>query len=398
MNFKVLFNFIKNYDRIIDKMGSVKMNKVWSKLDKPLLIIMILFFSFGLMMVFSSSSIVSVVGFNKSPYNFLMKQALFMLIGYIAFMIIIYVPTRHYSKIAKGLLILIIIALIGLFPYGKITNSAKSWYYIGPFSLQPSEFAKSILIMFMATFYQNNIKKLDNFKVLLFPLVIAFSIFVLVFLQPDLGTAIIIALISILIYFSLPIKKSYKAKIFLLILSLLGISILSIITVGDKIFTKTQLERFNFKSPCERYTESTGYQVCNGYIAMNSGGLFGVGLGNSTQKYLYLPEAHTDFIFPIVVEELGVIAGVAVVLFYVLLIARILVIAKSSVNLKNSIIAYGVAAYIFCHVAVNLIGILGIGPMTGVPLPFLSYGGSFCLNLFISLGLVQRCQIENRSK
>ena len=373
------------------------MNKVWSKLDKPLLLLMILFFAFGLMMIFSASSIVSVVDYNKSPYNFFIKQALFILIGIIAFITIIYIPTRHYGKISKLLIVFIIIALSGLFIYGKVTNNAKSWYYIGPFSLQPSEFAKSIIIMFMATFYQNNIKKLNDQKILLFPLVIVFIIFALVFLQPDLGTGIIIALISLFIYFSLPIKKSYKAKIFMLIMFMFGICILLITTVGDKIFTKTQLERFNFKSPCERYTESTGYQVCNGYIAINSGGLFGVGLGNSTQKYLYLPEAHTDFIFPIVVEELGSIVGVIVIFAYLLLIIRLLVIAKNSIDLKNSIIAYGVAAYIFCHIAVNLVGILGIGPMTGVPLPFLSYGGSFCLNLFICLALVQRCQIENKT-
>ena len=373
------------------------MNKVWSKLDKPLLLLMILFFAFGLMMIFSASSIVSVVDYNKSPYNFFVKQALFILIGIIAFITIIYIPTRHYSKLSKLLVVAIIIALSGLFVYGRVTNNARSWYYIGPFSLQPSEFVKSIIIMFMATFYHNNIKKLNDQKILIIPLIIAFIIFVLVFLQPDLGTAIIIALMSIFIYFSLPIKKSYKAKMVLLMVCALGLCSLLIIAFGDKIFTSTQLDRFNFKSPCERYTESTGYQVCNGYIAINSGGLFGVGLGNSTQKYLYLPEAHTDFIFAIVIEELGSIVGIVVILAYVLLISRLLVIAKKSVNLKNSIIAYGVASYIFCHIAINLIGVLGIGPMTGVPLPFLSYGGSFCLNLFICLGLVQRCQIENRT-
>ena len=373
------------------------MNKVWAKLDKPLLLLMILFFSFGLIMIFSASSIVSVVDYNKSPYNFFIKQALFILVGIITFITIIHIPTKNYSKITKVLLVIILIALSILFVYDKATNNAKSWYYIGPFSLQPSEFAKTILIMFMATFYYNNRNKLDNIKIIAFPLLIAISIFILVFLQPDLGTGIIIALITIFIFFSLPINASYKIKMFILILAALGLSILLISTLGDKIFTKTQLERFNFQRPCERYTESTGYQVCNGYIAINSGGLFGVGLGNSTQKYLYLPEAHTDFIFPIVIEELGVIIGVLVIISYLLLLVRLLIIAKNSINLKNSIITYGVAAYIFSHIIINLVGVLGLGPMTGVPLPFLSYGGSFCLNLFISFALVQRCQIENRS-
>ncbi len=372
------------------------MNKIWSKIDKPLLIFMLLFAAFGLMMVLSSSSIVSVAEYNKSPYNFFIKQALFISVGLVAFITIIHIPTKYYKLFSFIALIVIFALLVGLLIYGKATNNATSWYYIGPFSLQPSEFAKTALILYMACFYQSNIKELDNKKKLIIPLIIAFLMFVLIFLQPDLGTAIIIALISLFIFFSLPIKKNYKFRMFLLMLGVLTLSIILIISFGDKIFTKTQMERFNFQNPCERYTQSTGYQVCNGYIAINSGGLFGVGPGNSTQKYLYLPEAHTDFIFPIVVEELGSIVGVVVIIAYLILIVRILWIARKSINLKNSIISYGVAAYLFSHILINLVGVLGLGPMTGVPLPFLSYGGSFCLNLFICLALTQRCQIENR--
>lgn len=372
------------------------MKKVLSKIDKPLFFAMMISFIFGLIMIFSASTIVSVVGFNKEPYNFFIKQAFFLFVGLIAFFIIIFFPTKKYEGLSKFLLIIIVISLIGLIVYGQFTNNAKSWYYIGPFSLQPSEFAKTILIMYMGTYYYKNRKNLNNQYVILKPLFIAFFIFALVFLQPDLGTAIIIALISILIFFALPIKKVFKTNmiITLLVMALLAVGLY--LVAGKKILTTTQLNRFNFKEPCNRYTEDTGYQVCNGYIAINSGGLFGVGLGNSTQKYLYLPEAHTDFIFPIVIEELGAITGILVILMYIFILYRILKIARLSNNLGNSIIAYGVAIYIFCHIAVNLVGILGLGPMTGVPLPFLSYGGSFALNLMIAFGLVQRVAIENK--
>ncbi len=375
----------------------ITVKKVLSKIDKPLFFSMLIFFIFGLIMIFSASTIVSVIGFDKEPYSFFIKQALFLFVGLIAFFVILFIPTKNYSKFSKMLLIIAIVALAGLFVYGKVTNNARSWYYIGPFSLQPSEFAKTILIIYMGTYYFANRKNLDNQSIILKPLFIAFFIFALVFFQPDLGTGIIIASIAMLIYFSLPIKKSHKKNMLILLLVMALIAVGIYLVAGKKILTTTQLNRFNYKEPCKRYTEDTGYQVCNGYIAINNGGLFGVGLGNSTQKYLYLPEAHTDFIFPIVIEELGVIAGIVVILMYIFILYRILKISRDSNNLGNSIMAYGIAAYIFCHIAINLIGILGLGPMTGVPLPFLSYGGSFALNLMMAFGIVQRIAIENKS-
>lgn len=372
------------------------MKKVLSKLDKPLLLIMLIFFVFGLIMIFSASTIVSVVGFNRAPYSFFIKQALFLFVGLIAFFIILFIPTKKYSAISKILIIIVILALAGLIVYGELTNHAKSWYYIGPFSIQPSEFAKTILIMYLGSYYYKHRKELNNQWIILKPLFLAFVIFALVFLQPDLGTGIIIALICIFIFFALPMEKAFKRNMFMLLLVIISVAALFLAFGGKKILTSTQLKRFEYKEPCKRYTEETGYQVCNGYIAINSGGLFGVGLGNSTQKYLYLPEAHTDFIFPIVIEELGVITGVLVILGYIFILYRILKIARKSNNLGNSIMAYGVAAYLFSHIAINLIGILGIGPMTGVPLPFLSYGGSFALNLMIAFGIVQRIEVENK--
>jgi len=149
------------------------------------------------------------------------------------------------------------------------------------------------------------------------------------------------------------------------------------------------------QNPFEKILD-TGNQVCNCYIAINNGGLFGVGLGNSTQKYLYLPEPYTDFIFAIIVEELGVVTGVGLVLFYMFILGRILIIGKRSPNNKGTIICYGTAAYIFLHIIVNLMGIMGMIPMTGVPLPFMSYGGSYTISLIIALSLVQRVSIDSK--
>ena len=140
--------------------------------------------------------------------------------------------------------------------------------------------------------------------------------------------------------------------------------------------------------------DDTGYQVCNGFIAIHNGGLFGAGLGNSTQKYLYLPEAHTDFIFPIIVEELGLLAGIAIILGYFYILYRILKLAKRADYMRSQIICYGTFIYILLHLLVNFLGILALVPLTGVPLPFLSYGGSFNFNVIVMMFVLQRISIE----
>ena len=186
----------------------------------------------------------------------------------------------------------------------------------------------------------------------------------------------------------------------ILYVTLFGLGFALLLLIGalafkGKFFTKTQLDRFNFLKPCTRYQDTSGYQVCNGYIAINSGKLISISPGNSKQKYLYLPEAYTDFIFPIIVEEFGLIIGILVILVYILIIYRIILIGKNSDNIQNQMLCYGVAIFIFSHVIINLVGVLGILPLTGVPLPFLSYGGSFALTVSIALAMVQRVSIEN---
>ena len=166
---------------------------------------------------------------------------------------------------------------------------------------------------------------------------------------------------------------------------------------GADILNSRQLSRLKFQNPCSRYTEETGYQVCNGFIAIKNGGLLGAGLGNSTQKYLYLPESHTDFIFPIIVEELGLVVGILIVIGYLAILLRILKVAKETYNLRNSILCYGTFIYLAAHVLVNLCGVLALIPLTGVPLPLLSYGGSYTINVVLVLFVVLRVSIENNN-
>ena len=238
---------------------------------------------------------------------------------------------------------------------------------------------------------------LDQYVKVLYPIVIAAIIAGLIFAQPDLGTTIIFVLIVASIFFMAPISKEIRNKILIIVMGAIVIATLVLVCGGSSLLTEGQKQRFDFSNPCstEKFY-STGNQVCNGYIAINNGKFFGVGLGNSTQKYVYLPEAHTDFIFAIIMEELGYAGAIVILFLYYLLIGRIIKIARDSYNTRGFLICMGVAVYIVVHIFVNLGGIFGIMPMTGVPLPFMSYGGSFAMCLVFALTLVQRINVENK--
>ena len=375
------------------------MKKVFSKLDKPLLIIAILLCCIGLLMVFSSSSVAAILRYDKAPTYFFVRQLIFFVVAFIGGFIIIHIPTKWYKSVAWLAIIGIIGVLTMLLLYGTITNHVQSWFYIpGGIAIQPSEFAKSFLIIFMACFYNNLIrKKINNVYLYFVPLSIALILGVLIMMQPDFGSAAILMAIGFCIFISIPMVKSNLPKI------MMGLGIGAVILVagllysGAEILNSDQMERFKFQNPCQRYKEDTGYQVCNGYIAINNGGLFGVGIGKSTQKYLYLPESHTDFIFAILVEELGLLAGIGVLILYGLLLYRLLKIAKEAYILRNSILAYGTFWYFTFHIIINLCGMLSILPLTGVPLPLMSYGGSSTLNFIAMLFIAERVAIENKT-
>ncbi|MBE6161275.1 MAG: hypothetical protein E7158_03545 [Firmicutes bacterium] len=370
---------------------------LFSKMDKPLLFLTILYSVLGLIMILSASSVSAVLRYNVSTYYFFIRQLIFILISVAMGLFIIKFPTVKYKYLTPILIMAAIASLAGLFVYGKISNGAQSWYKIGFFNLQPTEFAKSIIIMYMAVFYNRELKKKkSNLYTSLIPVIVGFIMFILVAMQPDFGGAVIIAGIVFMIFLILPIEKNNLFKLFKFTGVALLIGAVLFINSGSDFFNSTQMARFNYKAPCSRYKEDTGYQVCNAFIAMHNGGLFGVGLGNSTQKYLYLPEAHTDFIFSIIVEELGLVVGILVIIGYILILYRILKVSKNAATLRGAILAYGTFALILLHLVINLLGSLAVIPLTGVPLPLLSYGGSFTINIIMLLFMVQRVAIESK--
>lgn len=372
------------------------MKRILNKIDKPLLFLTVLCLVFGIMMVGSASSLKAYMSKSDSFFYF-KRQLLFIGIGLISSVIVLKTPIRKW----KNLIYLAVLGVIGALVYvllkGQTSNGVNGWIFIGGFGIQPSEFAKTILILFLAIIFEKLIKvrNLSNVAKVL-PFVVSIIFVFLVFEQPDFGTMMILLGITAVIFFMVPYDG--KTKFIMITFTIISVLLLALVmVVTGKGLTKSQMSRFNYKNPCTRYRETTGYQVCNGYIAINSGGLFGSGIGNSKQKYLYLPEAHTDFIFAIIIEETGLVAGAIIILAYFIIIWRILMIGKKSYNLQGTIICYGVATYIALHIMINLGGVLGLIPLTGVPLPFYSYGGSFMINLLICLAFVQRVSVENKT-
>lgn len=374
-------------------MESDTMKKIIKYVDKPLLIVSVLLFIIGLIMVFSASNVTAYMSHDVSPYNYFIKQGLFLLVGLIMSLIMIKFTTKAYGVFSWGLLLIIIVSLLMLLVIGQAKNRAISWYDLGPISIQPSEFAKVITIVWLARYYEKN-KKMTSYTKSLFPIGVCLLITFLIFIQPDLGTAIIYTVIVGVMFLAAPIIKEIKTKTIFALLGLIVFAGIVLIGSGKTVLLERQLERFDFTNPCDKLL-TTGNQVCNCYIAINNGGLTGVGLGNSTQKYLYLPEPYTDFIFAIIVEELGIIFGVGIIIMYIFLLYRILKIGRDSPTNRGALLCYGVAVYIFLHIAINLMGIFGLMPMTGVPLPFMSYGGSFTICLIAALTIVQRVSVEN---
>lgn len=375
------------------------MKKILKKIDIPLLIFTILLCGIGLLMVFSSSSVAAILRYNWSTTHFFVRQLIFFVIAFIGGFFILRIPTKWYKPISVFLILFIGASLVFLLLYGKITAHVQSWFYIPgtSFAVQPSEFAKSFTIIFMACSYNSLYnKKNNNIYLSLIPLAIAGILGILIMMQPDFGSALILLGIAFCIFISLPLVKNNLPKIMMIfgIGAVLGVGIL--LYSGAEIFNSEQMSRFVFKNPCQRYKEKTGYQVCNGFIAINNGGLTGVGIGNSTQKYLYLPESHTDFIFPVLVEELGLLAGIGVLILYGCILFRVLKIAKEAYNLRNSILAYGTFWLFTFHIIINLSGVLALVPLTGVPLPLLSYGGSSTINFIAMIFVTERVAYENK--
>ena len=370
--------------------------KKFKYMDKILLITTILLFLVGLLFIYSSSSVKSYMG-GAAAYNYFKKQSLILLVSVVIAIIILKIPLKSFYSLGTLGFFISIILLFLLIPLGHEANQAKSWFKLYGFHLQPSELFKPLLVVFLAFYYDKYKNKLNDLKKVLTPIILFSVGTFLIYKEPDLGTSVIVTMLFGIMFFASPIPRQMKSNMILGGLGLIVIALVFKGATGREFINERQKERFDFKRPCDRLLDK-GNQVCNGYIALNNGGLFGVGLGNSKQKYLYLPEPHTDFIYAIIVEEKGAIGGSLIIVGIFIVIWRILSIAFQTKSTRNFLLCIGAASIIFINTAVNLSGLLGLLPETGVTLPFISYGGSSALSLTIIITAVQLVAIENNKE
>lgn len=374
--------------------------KILKKIDVPLFIVMILLIAIGIVMIFSASNVAAIVRYNQSPLGYFIKQSIWALIALIGFFIIIFIDSKKYQKISIIALLLIIGALIYLIFKGTFINKTRGWLLLfnGKIGFQPSELFKIFYIV-LASFYYDTFKdKLDEPKYLAFPILLGFCGAGLVFLQPDFGTAMVITVVTIFLFFINPVGKQIKSFVKIFLFLIIVIVLLALPSVYNRI-SKEKQNRLNTKGVCTQerfYTD--GNQLCNSLIAFNNGGLFGKGLANSSQKYLYLPESHTDFIFPVIVEELGIVGGIVIILLFMFMFYRIILIAKSSYHNYQASYSYAIMFLMALHLFINIGGVSTFIPLTGIPIPFLSYGGTSLVFNVIALAFVQRARIETRLK
>ncbi len=378
-----------------------KVGKAVNDMDKKLLFCSVFMLGFGLINIVTASSR-EAVSLDVSIYYYFYRHLVMLGVGFVLAFFILVIPTSFYKKAGSILMVLVGIYMIYSLSFAVSVRGAKNWSRIGGLTFQPSEFVKPLGIVTLACLYDKYYRKIINEKVnhtKIIVKIIIMSTFipVIVFLQNDFGTMFIQLVIFIGMFLFSPFAIKEKGKtmglLTLFTLAAMGVMVLA----KGHFFTKAQLARFDdYLTPCRHY-EQGGYQVCNGIIAINNGGLFGLGIGKSKQKYSYIPEPHTDFVFSIIVEEYGFIKVSFLFLFYIIILYRVMSLAGSASTIRGKYICLGVGIYLFTHIFINLGGLLAIIPLTGVPLPFLSYGGSYIVSLIAALALVQKVHMETRN-
>ena len=374
--------------------------KILKKIDIGLFIIMILLIAIGIVMIFSASNVAAIVRYKQSPLGYFIKQSIWALIALIGFFIILFIDSKHYKKIVYPALLITILALFFLVIKGTFINKTRGWLLLfnGKIGFQPSELFKLVYILLASIYYDQYKTKLDNPKYLIFPIGWGLLGAFLVFVQPDFGTSMVIIMLIIFLFFINPVSKSIKKIVLIFIFLIISTGLLLFSNIYKNL-SKEKQNRINTKGVCTQerfYTD--GNQLCNSLIAFNNGGLFGKGLANSSQKYLYLPESHTDFIFPVIVEELGIVGGIAIIILFMVMFYRIILIAKSSYRNFQASYSYAIMFLMALHLFINIGGVSTFIPLTGIPIPFLSYGGTSLMFNVIALGFVQRARIETKMK
>ncbi|USG63698.1 putative lipid II flippase FtsW [Brevibacillus ruminantium] len=359
--------------------------------DFLLLFLTALLVGFGITMVLSSSSIFALTSFTVNGCKvcggdelyFVKRQAVFLLVGTVGMLITMNIPFSFYKRnfllIAfVSVLALILVLIPGI---GQKIQGARSWFSLGPVNLQPAEFAKLGLILYLAAIIS---KKGDGFrdlkKGLLPPLVVTGIFCGLIVIQPDMGTAAILLGTAVIVMICGGARLSH---LFLLGFPTSTLAFIAYVTTKNHAWDRLTSFMDPWSDPLD-----TGYHIKQSLIAIAHGGWTGTGFGKSIQKYLYLPEAHTDFIFAVMAEELGFIGTTLFLLIYLLFLLRGIQICLKVQDTFASLAGIGIISMIGIQAFINIGGVTATIPLTGVPLPFISYGGSSLLAILLSTGIL----------
>ena len=364
--------------------------------DKNSLLILIPFISLmslGLVMV-TSSSIYVADDLTGNPFYFASRQMLFISIGLISMSIFLLIPSDILYKLDWIFMLISIVLLIALFipDIGTSVNGSIRWIRAGPINIQPSELCKFSLILYISGYSVRRMSEIDSLRSFLKPLFLLFIISVLIMSQPDLGSTAIICLLVVSILFYAGISF-FQFSLLSILIALLGYMAIST--------SPMRLARvLAFTDPfAEDVVRNAGWQLSNSLISIGQGGWFGLGMGNSFQKNFFLPEAHTDFIFAILVEELGIIGGLLLISLFVILFIGILKVALDSFGkerLFQGYVSFGILILIAIQSLFNIAVNIGLLPTKGLTLPFISYGGTSMIIMMSLIAIVLRINKENK--
>lgn len=349
------------------------------KIDKVLILVTALLVLFGLIMVYSSTMILAKEKFGDSFY-FLKKQVIWLMVGSIIAFIIASLKRPLYlkSKVVFGILALTIIALILVFFTGKINNSYR-WIRFAGFSLQPSEFAKIAVVLYLSYMLSRKNNDVNDIRKLLLMLIPFFIIGLLILKEPDLGNFLLILVIGMMLLFVGGLKLRY------LFYSLMILA--PIFYAVIKMYPEKMTRILAFLNP-DSFAATYNFQVHQSIYAIGSGGIFGKGLGNSTQKLFFLPYAYSDFIYAVIGEEIGIVGSTVVIGLFFIFMVRGLNIAKYSGNLHTYMLVVGLTFLVVIQAMINISVTLGIFPTKGLALPFISSGGSSLVACLIITGII----------
>jgi len=350
-----------------------------SGIDRTLLTASLLLIAIGFLMIFSTTPVIAREKFGNS-FHFFNRQLLFLFVGLLVFVFLILLRKPFYlnQRLVMAIMVLAFTGLSLVFFFQKINNTSR-WIRFGGLSIQPSEFAKVALVLYLAMMLsrkESDVNNLRQLGLVLLPVVFMEG---LILKEPDFGNFMLIGAITLVMLFIAGLRLKYFAGFFLLLIPLL------VLLIQGSPMRQERIR--SFLNP-ESYAATEGFQATQSTYAIGSGGLFGQGIGNSTQKLFYLPYAYSDFIFAIIAEEMGFFGALAVIALFVLYYLRGMVIARQSDNPHTYLLVTGLVFLIVFQSMINISVAVGLFPTKGIPLPFISSGGTSLLSSLMITGII----------